>query len=356
MSKMQFNTGVVVCATIAAGLCLTGCRTIHSSKGGHRSSSSAAPTPAEQSADNDVRPMPPVLDAAPVRAAVREPAPAKETPWYVTHGEVSAASHSGARAAGSSAGSYTVQKGDIAGRIAQRHGVTLAELKAANPGKDLNKLKIGQKLVIPAKSSKQPKRAASSSSGKHVVQKGEILGRIARQYGVKVSDLKAANGLTSDTIKVGQELVIPGKGAKSTPAKTDAPKTDAAKPTATKTVPAEVPPTPPAPVVDVVPPAPQPPVVKPEVKPADNSAVFEVKPVEIPAPAPVVTPPPAVPPAPAPVAAEASSGQTHTVMQGEDVYVIAIRWGVSPQELKRLNNLTSDTIPVGTVLKIPGAN
>lgn len=42
-----------------------------------------------------------------------------------------------------------------------------------------------------------------------VVRKGDTLSEIAAQYGVSVRALKAANGLSSNTIRVGQTLVIP---------------------------------------------------------------------------------------------------------------------------------------------------
>jgi membrane-bound lytic murein transglycosylase D len=41
------------------------------------------------------------------------------------------------------------------------------------------------------------------------VQKGEYLATIARKYGVSIPDLKKANGLTGDDIKIGQKLTIP---------------------------------------------------------------------------------------------------------------------------------------------------
>lgn len=54
----------------------------------------------------------------------------------------------------------------------------------------------------------QPARAATEI---HVVQSGDTLWGIASTYGVTVSDLAAANGLSaSDLLYVGQELVIPG--------------------------------------------------------------------------------------------------------------------------------------------------
>jgi membrane-bound lytic murein transglycosylase D len=43
----------------------------------------------------------------------------------------------------------------------------------------------------------------------HVVSRGETLGRIARRHGVSVSGLRSANGLSSNTIDIGQRLRIP---------------------------------------------------------------------------------------------------------------------------------------------------
>lgn len=44
---------------------------------------------------------------------------------------------------------------------------------------------------------------------RHVIARGETLSTIARQYGVSPERLKASNGLTGDSIRVGQVLVIP---------------------------------------------------------------------------------------------------------------------------------------------------
>jgi LysM repeat protein len=58
--------------------------------------------------------------------------------------------------------------------------------------------------------------AANSSAGpangnEYVVQKGDNLTLIAKNSGVSVADLRKANNLTSDSLKVGQKLVIPQK-------------------------------------------------------------------------------------------------------------------------------------------------
>ena len=45
----------------------------------------------------------------------------------------------------------------------------------------------------------------------HVVQSGETLTSIAKSAGVTIADLRKANNLTSDSLKVGQKLTIPTK-------------------------------------------------------------------------------------------------------------------------------------------------
>lgn len=53
--------------------------------------------------------------------------------------------------------------------------------------------------------------SGSSNPNEHVVQKGETLTSIAKSYGVTVADLRKANNLASDVLKVGQKLGIPQK-------------------------------------------------------------------------------------------------------------------------------------------------
>lgn len=52
-------------------------------------------------------------------------------------------------------------------------------------------------------------KVAGTDAKEHVVQKGETLTAIAKEYGVTVADLKKANSLTGDDIRVGQKLTIP---------------------------------------------------------------------------------------------------------------------------------------------------
>ena len=47
---------------------------------------------------------------------------------------------------------YTVAYGDVLGGLALRFGVTVAQIAQWNSIKDVNKIRVGQKLVIYAKS------------------------------------------------------------------------------------------------------------------------------------------------------------------------------------------------------------
>jgi N-acetylmuramoyl-L-alanine amidase len=51
---------------------------------------------------------------------------------------------------------------------------------------------------------------ASLKSRKHTISRGDTLGRIADQYDISLASLKSANGISSDIIRIGQVLVIPG--------------------------------------------------------------------------------------------------------------------------------------------------
>ena len=61
-----------------------------------------------------------------------------------------------------------------------------------------------------ASSSGSTQAGGAGNGAVHVVAQGETLTRIASRYGVSVSSLRSANGLSSDLIKVGQRLTIPG--------------------------------------------------------------------------------------------------------------------------------------------------
>jgi LysM repeat protein len=81
-----------------------------------------------------------------------------------------------ASAAPAASGSYTVAKGDTLSRIARKLKVSQQSLIAANNLKDPSKLSIGQKLVVPAATSRAegaPAKPASKSSPSSVAAVGD---------------------------------------------------------------------------------------------------------------------------------------------------------------------------------------
>lgn len=110
---------------------------------------------------------------------------------------------------------HVVQRGENLYRIALRYGVTVNALATANGLSDTGRIYVGQRLVIPTGGSAS---SSPSSSGVHVVQRGENLYRVALRYGTTVQALAAANGIANpNRVYVGQRLVIPGRGAAPAP-------------------------------------------------------------------------------------------------------------------------------------------
>ncbi|HEX9206170.1 MAG TPA: LysM peptidoglycan-binding domain-containing protein [Candidatus Deferrimicrobiaceae bacterium] len=57
--------------------------------------------------------------------------------------------------------------------------------------------------------------AVSAADETYIVRKGDTLGRIARDHGTSVRELKAANGLSGSRLPIGMELVLPGTEAQA---------------------------------------------------------------------------------------------------------------------------------------------
>lgn len=105
---------------------------------------------------------------------------------------------------------YTVKSGDTLSGIANRNGVTVAQLKQWN-GLSGNNIKVGQKLKVKAGSTSQP--APSSASGDYItytVKSGDSFYSIAKNYsGVSAQNIMDFNGMTSSNLKPGMKIKIP---------------------------------------------------------------------------------------------------------------------------------------------------
>ncbi len=247
----------------------------------------------------------------------------------------------------------------------------------------------------------------------YTVRGGDYLAKISKRFNVTIAAIKRLNNMSSDTIRIGQKLKIPGKvdvGQEpvAVKAKTSAPKAAKAKTAkaytgATKEyvvkngdtlgaialaggisvrqlkelnslssdnlrigqklkVPAEKVVKKPAATV-----AAQKPAEKSAPKTVEKPAVSA--PAEPAAPAetasapetPASTPAPVEQPAanaeaPAAPSAEpaAPATSTYVVQEGDDITGVTIRWGVSAAEIRALNNLgETDQLKPGQIIKLP---
>ncbi|WP_162910054.1 LysM peptidoglycan-binding domain-containing protein [Aggregatilinea lenta] len=142
---------------------------------------------------------------------------------------------------------HTVQSGENLFRIALQYGTTVDALAMANGITNAATIYAGQVLLIPSATGpvsadtagyvvpldgaygttvqpvvqqpavQQPVEtapvqvaSAATTSGTHIVARGETLASIARAYGVSWTDIAAANGIASpNLIYAGQQLAIP---------------------------------------------------------------------------------------------------------------------------------------------------
>lgn len=114
---------------------------------------------------------------------------------------------------------YKVKSGDFLGRIAERYGVGVSQIKNWN-GLRSNNLRIGQRLTIyprriPGASvaSAAPKTAAQKSfpvgTKTHTVKSGDSLWTISKKYpGISVENLRKWNGISGNNLMPGTKLKL----------------------------------------------------------------------------------------------------------------------------------------------------
>jgi LysM repeat protein len=120
---------------------------------------------------------------------------------------------------------HKIAKGDNFSTLAKKYGVSVNALRDANPGLEPTRLQVGQVIHIPAPSmtaaSVSTTGSVRTANGTYKVQSGDTLIRIASKYGVTAKELRLANNLKTDRIKVGQQLRIPSKTSAGSTSHTD---------------------------------------------------------------------------------------------------------------------------------------
>ena len=256
---------------------------------------------------------------------------------------------------------YVVQNGDYLAKISKKFNVTISSIKRLNPSIKKDVVRVGQKLKLPGKidigvqaapavavtataataakksTAKKGYTPYTGATKEYVVKNGDTLGSIAYGNGINIRQLKELNGLSSDSLKIGQKLKIPAeKVVKTAPAKT----AKAAEPVAKKES------------AEAAAPA------KTEVAaPVEAAKPVDATAAEAPAAeaakkdaAPVAEAEKAA----APAKAEAAATTTYVVQEGDDMTGVSIRWGVSAAEIRELNNLAeTDQLVPGQIIKLP---
>jgi LysM repeat protein len=119
---------------------------------------------------------------------------------------------------------YVIVSGDTLGAIAHKNGITLKAIMDANPGINPKKLKVGQKVQIPAGTGSVASAAslgaaagdmaaASGDTTIYTVKSGDTLSKIAKSNHTSFKKIMALNDLKTTSIKVGQKLKVPAKAA-----------------------------------------------------------------------------------------------------------------------------------------------
>lgn len=105
---------------------------------------------------------------------------------------------------------YRVKKGDYLGKIAAQHGVRVSEIKRWNSLKN-NNLRIGQRLVIYSRGSNGLASGNNSAGAPkmYTVKQGDSLWSISRKFpGVTVQNIQKWNDIRGSSLKPGMKLKL----------------------------------------------------------------------------------------------------------------------------------------------------
>lgn len=108
---------------------------------------------------------------------------------------------------------HRVQRGESLSLIAQRYRTSISAIARLNRLSRVDLIKSGQSLKIPVSgrsyaSSPPPKLVKEGEKLIYIVRRGDSLYKIASAFSTTVGEIKKDNNLESDTLDVGQKIVI----------------------------------------------------------------------------------------------------------------------------------------------------
>lgn len=213
--------------------------------------------------------------------------------------------------------SYTVKSGDSLWSIAKKTGVSVEELKNAN-NLTGNLLSVGQILKIPKLQVEEDENYIV-----YTVQGGDSLYAIANKYGVSVNQLLNYNNLSSPNLSIGQQILIPVEEEQNTSNTYTVQSGDTLYKIASRFNTSVT-----------------------EIMALNNlkTSILSIGQVlKIPTEQTEDT--------------IINDGTIeYIVKSGDSLYAIASKYGVTVNQIKELNNLLSNNLSIGQVLKIPSSN
>ena len=267
-------------------------------------------------------------------------------------------------------GSYTVKAGDSLWKIANQHGLSLSQLKSINHlSSDL--IYPGQKLVVKSgatstsittssqntvtnQTTTPVSRPSANTQASYTVKAGDSLWAIATKHGLSVSQLKSLNQLSSDMIYPGQKLTV--KGGNTASVSTSTVTTTTVKPAPTQVSNQTVTAT--AKTYKVVSGdsvwkiAHQFGISMDTLRSLNhikNDFIYPGQVLKVQASTTTTT---SASQGASSVATTSSDAATYRVKSGDSLWSIAKKHGLSLDQLKALNHLTSDLIFVNQTLKV----
>ncbi|MBU7592667.1 LysM peptidoglycan-binding domain-containing protein [Metabacillus halosaccharovorans] len=240
---------------------------------------------------------------------------------------------------------HTVETGDYLTVLAKEYGTTVHAIKTAN-GLTSDSTKLGQILTIPIVMNTQGSNSASSTSPTvatnknqpttYTVVRGDTLSHIGKRFGTTVEDLRSTNQLTLDLLRVGQTITIPESGVSTPKSDNKTPGLETSRYTVVSgdnlsTIAKRF-----GTTVDVL--------RRTNNLTTDLLRIGQILTISTGAAANPTTPS---------VTEQARSTFTYKVRSGDSLSVIAKRFGVTVDAIRSANSLKSNVLQIGQALKIP---
>lgn len=115
---------------------------------------------------------------------------------------------------------HKIRSGETVSTIARKYGVSMSSIVQANKLGRSKRIYAGKSLMIPIPPGRvitnKPRTSNTikkSDNGRYVVRYGDTLWDIAQAHGMSVGQLKLINGLSSNRIYAGRELIVAGDKA-----------------------------------------------------------------------------------------------------------------------------------------------